>query len=159
MSVERSPMTPEGYEKIRKDLQHLKSVVRPQNIQDIEEARAHGDLSENAEYHAAKEKQGEIAAQINHFENLISTAEVIDPKTIQSDRVVFSATVTVYDVDLEDEVVFQIVGDQESDIKHGKIAISSPIARGLIGKTEGDEVGIKTPKGIKEYEIVKIEYK
>lgn len=157
--MERIPMTPEGYEKLKKELKHIKSVVRPQNIKDIEEALSHGDLSENAEYHAAKEKQSHIAGQLRSLEHNIGLAEVIDPKKIDTkDKIVFGATVTLYDLSSEEELTYMIVGDAESDIQQKKISISSPIARGLIGKIEGDEVKIRTPKGLRELEIVKIEY-
>lgn len=158
--MERVPMTPEGFEKLRLELKHMKSVVRPQNIKDIEEARAHGDLSENAEYHAAKEKQSVIAAQINALENKVSLAEVIDPASItETSRIVFGATVKLYDTETEEEPVYKIVGDDETDITAGKIGISSPIARGLIGKSEGDEVKIKTPKGQREFEVIEVRYR
>lgn len=156
--MQRIPMTKAGFEKLKKDLQNLVSVVRPQNIKDIEEARAHGDLSENAEYHAAKEKQGIVAAQITHLEDKIARAEVIDPKEVKSDKVVFGATVTVYDVEIEKDLTYQIVGDDESDVKLGKIGISSPIARALIGKRPDDQVIVNTPKGRREFEVVGIEY-
>lgn len=158
-NMERIPMTPEGYEKLKVQLKQIKSVVRPQNIKDIEEALEHGDLSENAEYHAAKEKQSFIAAQMTALEHKISCAEVIDPKKeSNTDKIVFGATVTVVEVEKDEELTYKIVGDDESDIAHKKIAVSSPIARGLIGKSTGDEVTIKTPKGVRELEIIKIEY-
>lgn len=158
--MKRIPMTPEGYQKLKNELDHLKRVVRPQNIKDIEEARSHGDLSENAEYHAAKEKQSYIAARIAALQAKIAQAEVIDPKTTTTNnKVVFGATVTVVDLETEAELVYKIVGDDESDIQHRKIAISSPIARSLIGKSVGDEVAVQTPRGKRELEIVKIEYK
>lgn len=157
--MERVPMTPAGYLKAVEELKRLKSVERPQNIKDIEEAMAHGDLSENAEYHAAKEKQSLLAGQISNLEDQIGRSEVIDPKTVkETSRVIFSATVTLYDVETEDEVTYQIVGDEEADVKAHRIGISSPIARGLIGRRQDDEVKIKTPKGVREFEIVKIEY-
>lgn len=157
--MERIPITPNGYQKMREELQHLKSVERAKNIQDIEEARAHGDLSENAEYSAAKEKQAVIAAQITDLEDKVSRAEVIDPQSVKiDDKVVFGATVTLFDLDTEEELTYQIVGDYEADLKRRQIALSSPIARGLLGKSAGDEVKINTPKGIRELEIVKIEY-
>lgn len=155
----RIPMTPEGFEKLKAELTHLKSVVRPQNIRDIEEARSHGDLSENAEYSAAKEKQGIIAAQLISIEDKISRAEIIDPKQITTkDKVVFGATVKLYDIDTEEELAYKIVGDDETDIKKGKIGISSPIAKGLIGKRCADEVAIVTPKGKRTLEITAIGY-
>lgn len=159
-NMNRVPMTPEGYEKLQKELIHLKSVVRPKNIQEIETARSYGDLTENAEYHAAKEKQGYIAAQIAKLETMLGQSEVIDPKNIETkNKIVFSATVKLYDLTLDEEVSYKIVGDDESDVKGGKIGISSPMARGLIGKGVGDEASIRTPKGIREFEVVGIEYK
>jgi len=157
--MERVPMTMAGYEKLKEELKNLISVERPQNIKDIETARDHGDLSENAEYSAAKEKQAMIAAQINILEDRIGRAEVIDPSKIESDKVVFGATVTVYDVETEEEFTYQIVGDDETDIKNNKIGISSPIARSLIGKKEGDEAKVKAPKGMRELEVVSFDYK
>lgn len=155
----RIPMTPQGYERLRTELIHIKSVVRPQNIKDIEEARAHGDLSENAEYAAAKEKQSIIAGQISSMEDKIGRAEIIDPKSIKTlDKIVFGATVKMYDVDSAEEMVYKIVGDDETEIKSGKIGISSPIARGLIGKRSGDEVSIQTPKGKRVLEVMAIQY-
>ncbi|MBF0104073.1 MAG: transcription elongation factor GreA [Deltaproteobacteria bacterium] len=157
--MNRVPMTPEGHEKLQKELSHLKSVVRPKNIQDIETARSYGDLSENAEYHAAKEKQGHIAAQIARLETMLSQSEVIDSKHIKpTDKIIFSATVTLYDVDSAEEVTYKIVGDDEGNVKEGKIGISSPLARGLIGKSAGDEVAVKTPKGLRQFEIIKVAY-
>lgn len=152
-------MTPEGFSKLKEELRQLKTVERAKNIHDIEEARAHGDLSENAEYHAAKEKQGIIAAQIIDLEDKVSRAEVIDPKTVQAnDKVVFGATVKLYDLSTEEEMTYKIVGDSESDIKQAKIGISSPLARGLLGRRSGDEVKINTPKGVREFEVVSINY-
>lgn len=157
--MNRIPMTPDGFLKLKEELRQLKTVERAKNIHDIEEARAHGDLSENAEYHAAKEKQGIIAAQIIDLEDKVSRAEVIDPKTVQvNDKVVFGATVRLYDLATEEEMTYQIVGDNESDIKQAKIGISSPIARGLLGRRSGDEVKINTPKGVREFEVVSIDY-
>lgn len=158
--MDRIPMTPAGYDKLQKELTHLKSVVRPQNIKDLEEARAHGDLSENAEYSAAKEKQSLIAGQISMIEDRLGRAEVIDPAKVPTkDRVVFGATVKLYDYNIEEDVYFQIVGDDESDIKEKKLGISAPIAKGLLGKKIGDEVRVQTPKGVREFEVLAIEYK
>lgn len=157
--TERVLMTPQGFEKLKAELKNLVTVVRGQNIRDIEEARSHGDLSENAEYHAAKDKQGIIAAQIADLEDKVSRADVIEPASVKVvDKVVFGATVTLYDLDSEDERVYQIVGDVETNVKENKIGISSPIARGLLGKSKGDEVKIQTPKGVRELEIVAVEY-
>lgn len=152
-------MTPDGFAKMRDELNRLKTVERAKNIHDIEEARSHGDLSENAEYHAAKEKQGIIAAQITDLEDKVGRADVIDPKTVRvNDKIVFGATVKLYDVNTEEEMKYQIVGDSESDIKLGRIGISSPIARALLGRREGDEVRVTTPKGQRQLEVVTIEY-
>lgn len=157
--MERIPMTKQGFDKLKADLKHLKTVERPQNIQDIEEARAHGDLSENAEYHAAKEKQAILAAQLVDLEDKVSRAEVIDPKDVSNkEKIVFGATVDLYDTETEDELSYQIVGDVETDVKNGRVGISSPIAKALLGKAEGDEVRFKTPKGLRELEVVKIQY-
>jgi transcription elongation factor GreA len=128
-------------------------VERPQNVQDIEEARAHGDLSENAEYHAAKERQGYLDARLKELEAKISLAEVIDPNTLSGDRVLFGATVTLMDLDTEEESVYTIVGDDEADAKNGRISISSPLARALIGREVGDEIKFRAPGGLREYEL------
>ena len=153
-------MTPEGYQKLLAELKQIKSVDRPQVVRDIEEARAHGDLSENAEYHAAKEKQSFLTARMRDVETRIASAEVIDPlKMTAMDKIVFGATVTLYDMTNDVEVTYKIVGDDESDIQEKKIGISAPISRGLIGKKEGDEAVVRTPRGNKEFEILKIEYK
>lgn len=157
--VARIPMTPQGYEKLREELKRLKTIERAKNIKDIEEARAHGDLSENAEYHAAKEKQGILNGRMVDLEHKISHAEVIDPKQIRDkSKIVFGATITVLDLHSEEKIRYQIVGDEESDIKQNRIAISSPIARGFIGKLAGEEVRVQTPKGVREFEVVSIEY-
>lgn len=158
--VERVPMTQEGHDNIRKELNNLKSVERPRVVDELEAARAHGDLKENAEYHAAKEKLGYIKGRIMDLEDRLSRAEVIDPKKIQANgRVVFGAWVTLLDVESDEEVTYQIVGEYESDVSKGRISITAPIARGLVGKEVGQEVTIKTPKGSKEFELLKVEYK
>ena len=159
MSERRIPMTPEGKKTLEEKLKLLKGVERVQNIRDIEEARAHGDLSENAEYHAAKEKQGILNAQIIDIEAKISLAQVIDPKEINSEKIVFGASVTVADLETEEERTYKIVGADEANVSDGKISVESPIARALIGKEEGDEVKFRTPKGLRELEIVNIDYK
>ncbi len=156
--MERIPMTKAGFEKIRADLQNLKSVVRPQNIHDLEVARAHGDLSENAEYHAAKEKQAIIAAQMMDLEDKVSRAEIIDPKAVTTHKIVFGATVKLFDLETQENLCYQIVGDIETDVKNQKVGISSPIAKALLGKTQGDEVRFQTPKGVRELEVVAVEY-
>lgn len=152
------PMTPAGYEALRTELQQLKSVERPKVIADIAEARAHGDLSENAEYHAAKERQGFIEGRIREVESKVANANVIDISKLSGTRVVFGATVTIIDVDTEEEAVWTIVGDEESDLKNKRIGISSPIARALIGKEEGDEATIRTPKGTKTCEVAEVKF-
>ena len=156
--VDKFPMTPQGFEKMKEELKHLKQVERPKISQEIGVARELGDLSENAEYHAAKERQGMIEARIKDLEAKTSLAEVIDPKKLSGDRVVFGATVTLTDLDTDDEVTYQIVGDDEADIKVNRISISSPIARALIGKVEGDEAQVRSPKGEKKYEVSKVKF-
>lgn len=156
--MERVPMTPIGYSKLQKELHQLKNVERFQNIADIEEARAHGDLSENAEYHAAKERQGMIAGQIKHLEDQIARAEVINPANIKSEKVVFGATVKVLDLDEDVELTYTIVGTPEADSKLGRISVYSPIARALIGKYEEDEVEVPTPRGRRTLEIIEIRF-
>ncbi|PIR25054.1 MAG: transcription elongation factor GreA [Deltaproteobacteria bacterium CG_4_10_14_0_2_um_filter_43_8] len=157
--TDRVPLTPQGYKTLQERLKHLKGVERPRNIAAIEEARSHGDLSENAEYDAAKEEQGMINSQIVDLEAKIALAEIIDPSKIDSDKIVFGATVKLIDLDTDEESTYQIVGTPEADLNHGKISIESPMARALIGKSEGDEARVKTPKGIREVEILKVEFK
>ncbi|WP_374763377.1 transcription elongation factor GreA [Yunchengibacter salinarum] len=156
--TEKAPMLLDGYEAMQKELKQLKSVERPSVVQAIEEARAHGDLSENAEYHAAKERQSYIEGRIIELEGKLSRAQVIDPKELEGDKVVFGATVTLIDED-DEEVVYQIVGEDEGDVKQGRITYRSPIARALIGRRVEDEVEVKTPGGEKYYEIAKVEFK
>ena len=156
---ERVLLTPAGEVKLRAELKQLKSKDRPKVIADIAEARAHGDLSENAEYHAARELQGFIEGRIKELESKLSIAEVIDPaKSNVQGKVVFGAQVVLYDLDREEEVSYQIVGDLEADIDQGKISVSSPLARALIGKEIDDEVTFKAPAGTKEYEVVDVSY-
>lgn len=157
--MSKSPMTPGGNRRLKERLKHLKSVERPKSIEAIEIARGHGDLSENAEYDAAKQHQGLLNAEIKHIENQLATAEIIDPSTMSGDKVVFGATVKIEEVDSGEERCYQIVGMAEADIKLGKISIESPIARALIGKESGDVVKVKTPGGLKEFEILEVEYK
>ena len=152
-------MTAEGYRVLDDQLKQLKSVERPSVIAAISEAREHGDLSENAEYHAAKERQGWIEGQIAEIEDKISRAQVIDVTKLSGDIVKFGATVTVVDEDTEEEGTYQIVGEHEADVKAGKISVSSPIARALISKEVGDVVEVNTPGGVKAYEILKVEWK
>lgn len=159
MSEKRYPMTPAGKKMLEERLRHLKMVERPQNVKAIEIARGHGDLSENADYDAAKNHQGILNAQINDIEQKLGLAQVIDPSSIQSDKIVFGATVTVNDVDSEEELQYMIVGLDEADIAQSKISVESPLARALIGKQVGDEAVLHTPKGTRHLEIVEIEYK
>lgn len=159
MSMERVPMTQEGYQKLEAELHRLKSEERPRIIQAISEARSHGDLSENAEYHAAKEAQGLNEARVAELEDKISRADVIDPTSLSGQTVKFGATVTLIDEDTDEKVKYQIVGDFEANVRDGKISISSPIARALIGKAKGDSAEVTTPKGARSYEVVKVEWK
>lgn len=152
------PMTPEGYQKLQEELKHLIRVERPRVVQDIAEARAHGDLSENAEYDAAKERQGFVEGRIAEINGKMARAQVIDVTTIDTDKVVFGATVTVYDDESESESTYRIVGEDESDIKQGLISVSSPVAKALIGHRMGDEVQIRVPSGIRIYEIIDIKF-
>jgi len=157
--MKREPLTRAGAEQLRAELTHLKRNARPEIIAAIAEARAHGDLRENAEYHAAREQQGFIEGRIQLLESALSTAQIIEvAKLNPGGKVVFGATVTVADEETGDETRYQIVGDLEADIKHQKLAISSPIARAMIGKEEGDVVTVKTPGGRRELEIVAVEY-
>ncbi|MEN2495235.1 MAG: Transcription elongation factor GreA [Hyphomicrobiaceae bacterium hypho_1] len=159
MVMERVPITVEGYAAMEAELQRRKSEERPRIIQAISEARAHGDLSENAEYHAAKEAQGMNEAKVAELEDKLGRADVVEPSTLSGKTVKFGATLTLVDEDTEDNVVYKIVGEFEADVKAGKVSISSPIARALIGKQEGDSVEVTTPKGSRSYEILKIEWK
>ncbi|MBU2583473.1 MAG: transcription elongation factor GreA [Alphaproteobacteria bacterium] len=159
MSTERVPMTTEGHAWLEAELLRLKSVERPRIIQAIAEARAHGDLSENAEYHSAKEAQGLNEASIADLEDKLSRADVIDPSTMSGKTVKFGATVKLVDEDTDEETTYKIVGDLEANLKEGKISISSPIARGIIGKSVGDSAEIMTPKGPRSFEILKVTWK
>lgn len=156
--MEKVPMTAEGHAAMSQEIKHLKSVERPRIILAIEEARSHGDLSENAEYHAAKEQQGWIEARVAELEDKISRAEVIDISKLNGDTVKFGAKVTLIDEETDDESSYQIVGEFEADVKKGKISISSPIARAIIGKRKGDSVEVMTPGGGKSYEIAKVKW-
>ena len=151
-------MTATGAEALRRELKHLKSVKRPAVIEAIATARAHGDLSENAEYHAAKEQQSFLEGRIQELEDKLARAHIIDPATIDSDKVVFGATVSLIDLDEGTEVEYQIVGVDEADIAQGKISITSPIARALIGREEGDVTVVQAPGGEREFEIQEIRY-
>jgi transcription elongation factor GreA len=155
---ERVPMTNRGYQFLMDELKRLKSVERPKNVHEIEEAREHGDLSENAEFHAAKDRQSLLDIQIREIEDRLARAQVIDITTLSGDKVVFGATVALADGDTGDKVIYKIVGDHEAEPKNGKISISSPVARALIGKSEGDEVQVRTPTGVRSFEILSIEY-
>jgi len=152
-------MTSAGYQALEEEIKFLKSVERPRIIKAIAEARAHGDLSENAEYHAAKEQQGLNESRVAELEDKLSRAEVIDISKLSGDSVTFGAIVTLVDEDTEDEMRYQIVGEMEADVKQGRISITSPIARALIGKSVGDSVEVNTPGGGKSYEILKIGFK
>jgi len=157
--MEKVPMTAAGYDRLQEELRHLKVVERPAVIKAIAEAREHGDLSENAEYHAARERQSFIEGRVGELEDKISRAEVIDPTKLSGDTVKFGATVTLADEDTDQEMTYQIVGSEESDIKLGFLSITSPLARALIGKSVGDSVEVPTPGGSKMYEIVTLAFK
>jgi transcription elongation factor GreA len=152
-------MTPEGYQRLQEELRHLIRVERPKVVQDIAEARAHGDLSENAEYDAAKERQGFVEGRIAEINNKMARAQVINAADIDTDKVVFGATVKLFDVEAEVESTYRIVGEDEADIKQGLISINSPVAKALIGHRADDEVHIKVPSGTRIYEIIDINYR
>ena len=157
--MNKTPMTVQGAEALRQELNELKTVARPKVIAAIAEARAHGDLKENAEYHAAREQQSFIEGRIKEIEAKLSNAQIIDVTTLNAGgKVVFGATVDVLDLETDEEHTYQIVGEDEADIRHGKISITSPIARALIGKMEGDEVEIEVPGGKREFEILEVRY-
>ncbi|WP_084394736.1 MULTISPECIES: transcription elongation factor GreA [Henriciella] len=157
--MQRTPMTAEGHAALDAELKHLKSVERPAVIAAIAEAREHGDLSENAEYHAAKEKQSFIEGRVAELEDKLARAEVIDVTKLKGEKIVFGATVTLTDVDTEKQATYRIVGEDEADIAKGKVSITSPIARALIGKTVGDEAEVAAPGGARVYEIEAVEFK
>jgi transcription elongation factor GreA len=157
--MERVPMTVEGHQKLEEELHRLKAVERPRIIQAIAEARAHGDLSENAEYHSAKEQQGLNEARVADIEDKLSRAEVIDPAKLSGQSVKFGATVHLEDEDTGEKVKYKIVGEMEANVRDGKVSIGSPIARALIGKGKGDSVEVTTPRGSRSYEILKLEWK
>ena len=156
--MDKYPMTPPGLKKLEAELKKLREVDRPANVKAIEEARAHGDLSENAEYKFAKEQQSLIAGRIEYLEDRISRAEVIDPAKLSGDRVVFGAVVHIEDLDTDEQIAYRIVGEDEANIDKGTISITSPIARGLIRKEVGDRVTIRTPSGIRKFEIFDVEF-
>jgi transcription elongation factor GreA len=157
--MERIPMTAEGYKALEDEINHLKTVERPTVIRMIEEARAHGDLSENAEYHAAKERQAFIEGRVVELEDKLSRADIIDISKLSGSTVKFGATVTLVDEDSDAKVKYQLVGDLEANAKKGRISISSPIARALIGKSKGDTVEVAAPGGARSYEILKVEFR
>jgi len=154
MSQDRQPMTIQGKLKLEEELRHLLQVERPSIIKAIEEARSNGDLSENADYDAAKERQAFCEARINDLQSKIANAEVVDVTTLSSDRIIFGAHVVLQDLETEDEVTYQIVGEEESDVKSGRISVFSPLARAIIGKKKGDNIEFRSPKGEKEYEVL-----
>ncbi|MEZ5926763.1 MAG: transcription elongation factor GreA [Hyphomicrobiaceae bacterium] len=157
--MDKVPMTIEGFQKLEAELQRLKAVERPRIIQAIAEARSHGDLSENAEYHAAKEQQGLNEARVAELEDKVSRADIIDVTKLSGDTVKFGATVRLVDEDTDEKVAYQIVGEYEASVRDGKVSITSPIARALIGKKKGDSVEVNTPKGAKSYEILGVKFK
>ena len=154
--MERIPITRDGFAKLKKELTQLLNVERPKNIRAIEEARSHGDISENAEYHAAKERQSFLEGRINELKMALGNAEIIEPDNGPTDRAVFGRTVTVYNIATEEEKAYQLVGPYESNPEQGRISVTSPIGQALIGREEGDEVKVRTPGGLEEYEIVQI---
>jgi len=159
MGMDKVPMTVEGHRFLEDEVQRLKTVERPAIVAAIAEARSHGDLSENAEYHAAKEQQGQNEAKIAEIEDKLSRADVIDVSTLSGDTVTFGATVKLVDEDTDEEVTYKIVGEFEADVKDGKVSITSPIARALIGKEVGESIEVITPKGTRAYEILGIKFK
>ncbi len=157
--MDQIPVTKIGYDALKEELHDLKTVQRPEVIEAIADAREHGDLKENAEYHAAREQQGFIEGRIQELEAVTGRAQIIDPSTLSGSTVKFGATVTIVDEETDEEKTYQIVGDYEASLEQGKISISSPIAKGLIGKSEGDSVVIRTPKGARDYEILEVAFK
>lgn len=155
---DRFPMTTQGYQALKEELVQLKNVERIKNIADIEEALAHGDLSENAEYHAAKERQGFIAARMSELEAKLSRSQVIDPSTLSGSKIKFGATVSLLDLDTDEQVTYKLVGEDEANAAKGMVSINSPIARALVGKEEGDEVEVRTPRGPRSMEIESVEF-
>lgn len=158
-TMERFPITAEGFTRMEAELKHLKSFERPEIIKAIAEARAHGDLSENAEYSAAKEKQSFIEGRIQELEARVSRAEIIDVAALSGDTVKFGATVKLIDEDTEEAVTYQIVGEYEADLKQGRLALNAPISRALIGKSAGERIEVNTPKGLKYYEIESVSFR
>jgi len=156
--ADRIPMTPRGQQALRDELKRLREVERPKNVLDIEEARAHGDLKENAEFHAAKERQSFIEGRSREIDSILAQAEVIDPGKLSGVRIVFGATVKLTDTESGDEVTYTLVGEYESDIKLGRISISAPLARALIGREVGDTASLRTGKGTREYQVVEVRF-
>jgi len=154
--LERVPITRKGYEALKKELEYLKKVERPKNIKDIEEARSHGDISENAEFEAAKDRQAFIMGRLNDLEDKLARAEIIDPDTMPKDRAVFSSQVVLENIDTGENVEYQLVGPDESNIEQGLISVSSPLGKAMIGKKPGDEIVLQTPGGKRNYELVEI---
>jgi len=157
--TEKIPMTADGFARLEAELKHLKNVARPEVITAIAEAREHGDLSENAEYHAARERQSFIEGRVGELEDKMARAQVIDVSKLSGKVVKFGATVTLVDEDTDEEMTYQLVGEDEADVKQGRIGITSPIARAIIGKTVGDSVEVTTPKGVKGYEVLKVRFR
>ena len=158
MAEPKIPLTPRGYNRLKEELKRRKEVERPRIVLAIEEARAHGDLSENAEYHAAKEAHGFNEGRMKELETMVALANVIDPQTLGGNRVVFGATVELNDCDSDDKITYSIVGEYEADIKLGRLSITAPLARALIGRAVGDTVQVRTPKGQREYEILAVRF-
>ena len=156
--MQKVPMTADGYRRLEEELKHLKTVERPTAIRAIAEAREHGDLSENAEYHAARERQSFIEGRVMEIEDMIARADVIDVSRLSGEQVKFGATVTLADEETDEETTYQIVGVHESDIRSGRLSITAPLARGMIGKTVGDVIEVTTPTGAKSYEIIQVAY-
>lgn len=154
--VDRVPMTARGYEQLKEDLKLLKTVERPKNVREIEEARAHGDLSENAEYHAAKERQGHLEARISQLEDRLARAQVIEQNGEVPSQVQFGCTVRLEDIETGEELRYTIVGEDEADAAQGRISVTSPVARALVGKAVDDTVAVKVPKGMKEFDVLEI---
>jgi transcription elongation factor GreA len=157
--MEKNPITPEGATKLREELNHLRSVERPRVIQMIAVAREHGDLSENAEYHAAREKQSFIEGRVKELENKLARAEIIDPTKLAGDKVAFGATVKLQNVETEEESTYRILGADEADINSGTLSVTSPLARALLGKEVGDEVKVRMPGGERTYEILEVAFR
>ena len=154
--MERMPITREGYETLKKELEHLKKIERPKNIQAIEDARGHGDISENAEFEAAKDRQAFLDGRVGDLEYKLSRADIIDPETLPKDRVVFSCSVVLENTDTGENVEYQLVGPDESNVEQGRISILSPLGKAIIGKKPGDEIILQTPGGQRAYELVEI---